>query len=91
MKAYHSREAGVTARVPQASEASVGSTHDAVKEHAVHRESPLPFAFRAVGFFAYEGQFAVDLADPDVVLMGPVTDAMVNYAVVAPGTLMELP
>ena len=91
VKAYHSSEAGVTAKVPQAVEASVGSKHDDVEEHAVHRERPLPFAFRAVGFFASEGQFAVDLTDPDVVLMGPVTDAMVKYAVVAPGTLLELP
>lgn len=91
VKTYHSREAAAAAKVPQAGEVSVGSKHDQVEEQAVKRERPLPFAFRAVGFFASEGRFTVDLANPDVVLMGPLTDAMVQYAVVAPGALLELP
>jgi hypothetical protein len=91
VKAYHSSEAGVTARVPQAVEASVGSKHDEVEEHAVHRERPLPFAFRAVGFFASGGQFAVDLANRDLELMGPDSYDVGNYAVFSPDALLEFP
>jgi hypothetical protein len=91
VKAYHSSDTAAAARVPQAVEVSIGSKHDDVEEHAVHRELPLPFAFRAVGFFASEGQFAVDLVDPDVVLMGPVNEPLAKYHVVSPDALLELP
>jgi hypothetical protein len=91
LKAYHTREASAAAKVPQAGEASIGSTHDEVEEHSVHRELPLPFAFRAVGFFANEGQFAVDLSNRNLELMGPGADDVGNYVVFSPDALLEFP
>jgi len=91
VKTYHTTEANASGKVSQAVDLSVGKKHDDSEEHAVHRDRPLPFAFRAVGFFASEGQFRVDLADPDLVLMGPGAETVGNYAVFSPGALLELP
>jgi hypothetical protein len=92
VKTYHSSKAKGEGQVGGVVNASFGNEEERVLEHAIHGERPLPFAFRAVGFSASEGKFAdVDLVDKEYVLMGPVTEAMVKYAVVAPGALLELP
>lgn len=91
VKTYKKSEAGVAIDVPQAGSGTITRARENVEEHKVKRERPLPFAFRAVGFFVYEGQFRVDLGDPDLVLMGPNRAVHVKYPVFSRDSLLELP